>query len=292
MKITMTAAVGAAGLALTLMANAKQGKLYMGSEDGTTPRWATAADFDGSILFCRGYYGSDRHEANGSGWFTDYPGADQNFLTRLSELTEVHVRFDQNRIPFYVVVRLDDPALLYKCPVLFMSDVGTARFTSEDVRVLKGYFERGGFLWVDDFWGDAAWDQWIDQIREVLPSGLYPMEDITPDHSIFHQLYDVKGGIWQQSTIGIWNGGVCTEFAGDECLPQQGVTSERGDETRTPHFRGILDERGHTIVVMSHNTDIADGWEEEKPENQEYINEFSAKSYALGINIFLYALTH
>jgi len=43
---------------------------------------------------------------------------------------------------------------------------------------------------------------------------------------------------------------------------------------------------------MTHNTDIADGWEEEKPENQAYIREFSARSYAIGVNIFLYALTH
>ena len=45
------------------------------------------------------------------------------------------------------------------------------------------------------------------------------------------------------------------------------------------------------MVVMTHNTDIADGWEERG--NEEYYREFSVKkSYPLGINIVSYALRH
>jgi len=56
-------------------------------------------------------------------------------------------------------------------------------------------------------------------------------------------------------------------------------------------LRGIRDEQGRVIVLMSHNTDIADGWEREG-EDEEFFLEFSPKAYALGINIVLYALTH
>ena len=66
-----------------------------------------------------------RDEASGSGWSTDYPGADNNFSVRLAELTRVHVKFDADRQPHHVVVSLNDP-LLYRCPMLFMEDVGTA----------------------------------------------------------------------------------------------------------------------------------------------------------------------
>ena len=45
------------------------------------------------------------------------------------------------------------------------------------------------------------------------------------------------------------------------------------------------------MVLMSHNTDIADGWEREG-EDEEFFLQFSPKAYALGINIILYALTH
>ena len=40
-------------------------------------------------------------------------------------------------------------------------------------------------------------------------------------------------------------------------------TSERGWETDEPHFRGIFDSHGRLMVLMTHNTDIADGWERE-----------------------------
>ena len=69
-------------------------------------------------------------------------------------------------------------------------------------------------------------------------------------------------------------------------------TSERGEESLTPHMRAILDDAGRVMVLMTHDTDIADGWEEEKPENIAFINAFSARSYALGVNVVLYALTH
>ena len=51
------------------------------------PKWAKLADFDGTFLYCRGYYESFRYEAGGMGWWTDYPGADNNFSVRLAELT-------------------------------------------------------------------------------------------------------------------------------------------------------------------------------------------------------------
>ena len=71
---------------------------------------------------------------------------------------------------------------------------------------------------------------------------------------------------------------------------RNGTTSERGKETKEPHLRGIWDKNGRLMVVMSHNTDIADGWEREV-ESPEYYAEFSVKkSYPLGINIVSYAL--
>ena len=87
------------------------------------PRWATASDFDGGFIYCRGYYTSRWREQSGSGWNTDYPGADNNFPIRLAELTRVRVKFDPNRQPHHVVVSLTDP-LLFRCPLLFMEDIG------------------------------------------------------------------------------------------------------------------------------------------------------------------------
>lgn len=265
-------------------------RLYVGPSTPENPRWVQKGDFDGSIIFCRGFYNTSSPDPEIAGWWTDTPGADQNFLVRLAELTEVRVRFDPDRIPFYKVVRLDDP-MLFKCPILFLEDVGGIQLTEGEIHNLQHFFDQGGFLWVDDFWGSAAWEHWDVQIRQVLPSGLYPIVDIPNDHPIFSMLYDVRGGIWQQPNIGFWSNG-CGYGSDDGPGVECHSTSERGEDSIIPNFRGILDDHDRLIVVTTHNTDIADGWEEEKPQNQEYLDEFSARSYALGIDIFLYGLTH
>ncbi len=240
------------------------------------PKWASRGDFDGQFNYCRGFYTSDRPENGGMGWWTDYPGADNNFSVRLAELTFVKVKFGKDNQPDNVVLRLTDP-LLYRCPVLFMEDVGTARFSDDEVEALRNYLVKGGFLYVDDFWGTKAWEQWAYEIGRVLPPHQYPIFDIPPNHTIMHSLYDVKA-IPQVSSISFWT-------------RSGGSTSERGEDSPYANFRGIQDEQGRLMVVMTHNTDISDTWEREG-ENKEYFDRFSPDGYAVGVNIILYALTH
>jgi hypothetical protein len=241
------------------------------------PKWAKAADFDGSFIYCRGFYTSAYREAGGQGWSTDYPGADNNFSVRLSELTTVHVKLDAQRQPNYVVVSLTDP-LLYRCPILFMEDVGTMELSEQEVVNLREFFLKGGFLWVDDFWGSLAWDNWSREIGRVLAPGQFPIFDIPNDHPIMHTLYDVKE-VPQVCSINFWNPN----------YPNQ--TSERGSDSAEVHFRGIQDSHGRLMVLMSHNTDIADTWEREG-ESQQYFDLFSPRGYAIGVNALLYAFTH
>ena len=134
-----------------LAVESRQSQIWAGPTDiDTSPRWATEADFDGSLIFCRGYYEQGRYEEGVLGWYVDYPGADYNFLIRLSELTKTRIRRDTDRKPVYVVVRLDSP-LLFRCPIIFLSDVGTIELKEGEVTNLRRYFEKGGFLWADDF---------------------------------------------------------------------------------------------------------------------------------------------
>jgi hypothetical protein len=241
------------------------------------PRWAKPADFDGSFLYCRGYYEQVRSEAGGMGWWTDYPDADHNFLVRLAELTRMRVQWDKHHEPTFVVIDLSDPTL-YQCPVLFMEDVGTVEFSDKEVRNLREYFLKGGFLWVDDFWGSRAWEHWRQMIGRVLPPGEFPIVDIPTSHAIMRALYDVAE-VPQIPSINCWM---------REC---RGSTSERGWDSAEVHFRGINDSRGRLMVLMSHNTDIADSWEREG-ESQEYFDRFSPRGYALGVNVVIYAMTH
>ena len=64
----------------------------------------------------------------------------------------------------------------------------------------------------------------------------------------------------------------------------------RGDEK--PHFWAYFDDSGRMVALMCHNNDLGDGWEREG-ENRDYFREFSEKkSYPMGINIVVYAMTH
>jgi hypothetical protein len=240
------------------------------------PRWPTAADFDGRFVYCRGFYTSVWREPSGSGWDTDYPGADNNFPVRLAELTRVAVKFDERRQPHHVVVALTDP-LLYRCGLLFMEDVGTAEFSPAEVQQLRDFLLKGGFLWVDDSWGSPAWNRWVGQIARVLPPGEFPIFDIPKGHPVMQTLYDVKE-IPQVPSIMHWR--------------RFGTTSERGADSAEVYFKGIQDARGRLMVVMTHNTDIADTWEREGEEPRSYFDTFSPRGYAIGVNVVLYALTH
>jgi hypothetical protein len=229
---------------------------------------------DGQFSVCKLMYRSVRTEWLGMGWATDYPYAGINLMTRVSELTKTPISRNTRGDPNYWVVSATDDAL-FRCPYLMAADVGTLKFTEAEVMRMREYLLKGGFLWVDDFWGTAAWQYWSQEIRRVLPE--YPIVDIPPDHPIRHTLYNLDV-IPQVTAIQAWRG---SGFS----------TSERGEDSRTVNFRGIADERGRILVLMTHNTDIADSWEREG-EDREYFLQFSPKGYAVGINVVLYSLTH
>ena len=240
------------------------------------PRFPTPDSFDGSFNFCRGMYEQDRREAGGMGWWTDYPDADINFSIRLSELTKTRVSRQANGEPNHLVVRLTDDAL-FNCPWIEMEDVGVMRLSEAEVVRLREYLLKGGFLYVDDFWGEAAWQQWADEIGRVLDPKTYPIVDLTLDHPLFRTMF-VVSKLPQIPSINHW-------------MRSGGQTSERGEESAIPDIRGIADEHGRLMVLMTHDTDISDAWEREG-EDPRYFYLFSPDGYAVGINVVIYALTH
>ena len=125
-------------------------------EGSFATRYAPAVMPDSSFVVCRLAYNQVRREPSGIGWETDYPYAEINLMTRLSELTKTRVSRDEHGDPNYYVVRLTDDQL-FNCPMIVASDAGTIGFTAPQAERLREYLLKGGFLWVDDFWGTAAW---------------------------------------------------------------------------------------------------------------------------------------
>ena len=246
-----------------------------GGEVGAPPKFATVSDFDGSWHFCRLMYRQVRAQQRGLGWGTDYPNADINFSTRLAELTKVQVGRDANG-PNHLVVRPTDPEL-FQCPFVMASDPGSAGFSAEDAEGLRNYLLKGGFLWVDDFWGPWAWEAFIAEISKALPPGEFPVKEITPEHQIYRVLFPITK-IPQVPSMQFWR------MTG-------GSTSEMDEYSTTAHMAAITDQQGRIMVLMTHNTDIADSWEREADDPQFFFN-FSPNGYAVGLNAVLYALSH
>jgi hypothetical protein len=269
--------IGALIATLAAAAHAQIWSGMWGGWRGEAPRFATEAIRDGRFHFCRLMYQSTYREPGGSGWRTDYPGADINFSIRLSELTKTAVSVDGEGDPEHFVVRSSGDDSLFNCPYVHIEDAGTAEFSSADVEQLRRYFAKGGLMWSDDFWGSYAWQNWVREISKILPPSRYPIVDVPVTHSVFQTVYNVKE-ILQVPAISQWR------RMGAE-------TSERGSDSAQVHARGIFDEKGRLMVLMTHNTDISDTWEREG-EDVEYFYRFSPEGYAIAINVILYAMTH
>ena len=264
----------AVACALALLIASIAGAQFRGRR-GRTLQYATLQDFDGSFQFCRIVYRQAVY-GDGGDWSVDFPRADQNLSVRLSELTKTSVGFDTDGLPKHLLLNLSSPALFH-CPFIMMTEVGSIYLDEAEVKGLRDYLLKGGFLWADDFWGTRAWQIFESQIRQVLPSGTYPIVDLPIDHPIFHALMAVDR-IPQIPSIGAWGG-------------PGGPTSERGSDSATPHARAILDDHGRVMVFITYNTDIGDSFEREG-DSRQYFLQFSVPGYALGVNVLLYAMAH
>ena len=248
-------------------------RIFAGFYGTTPPRFATANSFHGGFTFCRAMFSSNRREKRG--WDTDYPGADINFSIRLSELTKTRtVRQPTGTDPEHVVVRLTDPEL-FKCPYVLFEDAGTMWLRDDEIVPFREYLLKGGFIFVSDYWGQLAREQFDEEIAHVLPPADFPTVDLPIDHPLWRTQFQLEA-LPQMPSIQSWR--------------RSGGNTDRG-VTDPPSARAIVDSHGRLMVVMIHNSDIPDGWEREG-EDPQYFYQFSPHAYAVGIDIFLYAITH
>ena len=206
----------------------------------------------------------------GGRWATDYPDSDLNFSYRLHQLTSMKVN------PDGVVLRLTDPELV-NYPFIYIVEPGGLVFTEDEVQALRNYLLNGGFLMVDDFWGEDEWFNFYYEIKRVFPER--EPRELPLSHRIFHVPFNLTEKPQIPSIMHALQG------------RPYGITWER-DDARQPHYKALYDDKGRMMAIICHNTDLGDGWEREG-ENEWYFHEFSEKkAYPLGINIVFYAMTH
>ena len=255
------------------------------SERRGVPNWTTNREFSHDIFtfvriqYSTGYgggeYGGGRGRGRGGGggsWQTDYPDSDLNFSFRLHQLTSMEVD------PEGVILELTDPELV-NYPFIYIVEPGRLVFSEEERKCLSRYLLNGGFLMVDDFWGQDEWDNFYYEIKQVFPDR-EPVE-IGLSHPIFHAVFDLK----ERPQIPNIQRAL-------EGRPYGITWEQRNSDTSIPSYKAIYDNNGRMMAFICHNTDLGDGWEREG-ENEWYFHEFSEKkAYPLGINIVFYAMTH
>lgn len=288
----LIASVLVSGMAGDLLAQRGFGDPRYDNDDrGGVPDWENEPDFEDDVFtFARvqwssgGRWGGRRGRyGRGGQWATDHPDSDNNFSYRLQQLTSLKVN------PRPAIVRLTDEEL-FDYPFIYMIEPGSLEFSEPEVESLRRYLLSGGFLMVDDFWGDYEWANFEHEIKRVFPNR--PLVELPADHEIFTCVYRLK----EKPQVCSFDRAASVRDSQGRVLPGfENVTWEderRHGECRTPHYKAIFDDKGRMMAIICHNTDLGDGWEREG--NAEwYFSEFAEnKSYPMGINIVVYAMTH
>jgi hypothetical protein len=238
------------------------------------PEWSNEPGFEADVFtFVRVIYdsGGGRGWGRGGGWRTDYPDADVNFSYRLQQLTALKVN------PEGKTLRLTDPEL-FNHPFLYMAEPGRLSFDDAEIKALRRYLLNGGFLMVDDFWGEEEYANFYDEIKRVFPER--EPQDLPLAHPIFHCVFDLKEKPQLPSMHHV------QRYRG---TPYESF--EREDAAQV-NYRALFDDKGRLMVMICHNTDLGDGWEREG-EDEYYFREYAEKkAYPMGINIVFYAMTH
>jgi len=207
-------------------------------------------------------------------WTIDYPRSDRHLALAIRRLT----RIDAKSVEQPINLEEDDDVFNY--PWLYAVEVGHWELTEQMVVKFREYLDRGGFFMCDDFHGTDEWNVFIHCMKRVMPDR--DIVDIPNDNPIFHTVYDLDDRYQVPGMQYVQTKSICEKCPGDWGNP--GVGGE------TPHWRGIYDDHGRLIAVMTHNNDLGDSWE--NADEPQYPQRFSALGIRIGVNYIVYAMTH
>jgi len=146
---------------------------------------------------------------------------------------------------------------LFAYPILFLTGHGNILFSDEEVRRLRLYLERGGFLFANDDYGlDKALRR---EIKRVFPDKEWV--ELPPSAGIFQ-----------------------TPFQFPQGLPK--IHEHDGEP---PQALGIFHEK-RLVVFYNYSSDIADGWDD--PEVHGDPPDKREQALKMGTNVIVWALTH
>ncbi len=184
----------------------------------------------------------------GGDWYCD-PSSLPNLLEHVSKNTNVSVSPKEAR------VKIGEE--LFNYPYAYITGHGNIKLTDEEVKILREYLTKGGFLHADDNYGmDKSFRR---EINRVFPDK--ELVEIPFSHEIFSAHYKFTKGL---PKIHEHDGG-------------------------PPKAFGLFHNK-RLILFYSLNTDLGDGWED--PEVHNDPEDKRQAALKMGTNIVVYALTH
>jgi hypothetical protein len=259
MKRSVKTLIGGACAGVVLLALPIIGHAQFGRGGGPVVYEANVP-YDGRYTYARIRYtppdfgngfGSFRRDVK---WDHDYPRSDRHFPKIIEEITTTHTRTGGS-----VIFTLDDPELM-KFPVAYLCEAGFWHPTEAEVKGLRNYLLKGGFIIFDDFTRND-WENFTEQMKRAFPE-LHPMR-LTTEDKVFDSFYRIPSL--------------------DFTHPYWGMKAE---------FWGLYennDRNQRLMAIINYNNDVSEYWE--WSDQGFYPVDATNEAYKLGVNYLVYALT-
>jgi hypothetical protein len=266
-----------AGLTVAVIAAAALAQRFrMQEEEGPRPTFPAEGEFHfirveyTDLPQYHRWFGFASRNARGDGWWmVDWPDSDDHFSLGVQRLTRIdtgaprHFRLTDNR--------------LFDHPWIYATQTGWWGLSNAETAQLREYLLRGGYLVVDDFWGEEQWEIFRETMQRVMPDR--PIEDIALTDTVMHVLYDIEE---KDLTFIPGTRHLRRSYGGGIVVQQPPGTA--------PAWRSISDDRGRMVVAVNYNTDVGDAWE--YADSPIYPEKMTALAYRYGLNYLIYAMTH
>lgn len=160
------------------------------------------------------------------------------------------------------VLTLDDPEL-FRYPIAFMWEPGFWTMSEIEAESFRAYLRKGGFAVFEDFDGPSQCANFEEQMRRVLPEGRWqPLDQSARIFNSFFAIKDINAIVHPMSGL-------------------------------RPRYRGLFednDPQKNLMVVANFDNDVPEYWE----WSGEGLFPFdsSNEAYKLGVNYFIYGMTH
>jgi hypothetical protein len=221
--------------------------------------FASDLPYDGRVAFVRLAWSTGNIFSGGwnSAWNHDYPRAEQNLAQIVRELTLLDLRDDGSRI-----LRLDDPEL-FRHPIAYMWEPGFWQITDSEAAAFRRYLLKGGFAVFEDFDGPSQWANFEEQMQRVIPNGRWVR--LSAEERIFDAFFRIND-----------IDAIVHPMSGDR-----------------PVYLGLYednDPRRRLMAVANFENDIPEYWEWSGQGLFPF--DSSNEAYKLGVNYFVYGMTH